>query len=90
MGRASDAPSGAESSGRHAPRGRPRARRLVDAAGPVVQFATKYFAWGWCQMIAEVVCSGWSWKPSETLTPMRPTSSRSATFALSSRSGQAG
>ncbi len=52
--------------------------------------ATKYFAWGWWQMIASVVCSGWSWKPSETSTPMREASRSSATLALSIRSGHAG
>ena len=56
------------------------------------QRATKYLALGWWRMIAEVVCSGWYWKPVSSLTsmPMRPASSSSATFSLSSRSGQAG
>jgi hypothetical protein len=59
---------------------------------PSRQRATKYLAWGWWQMSAEVVCSGWYWKPvsSDTSTPMRSASSSSATFSLSSRSGQAG
>ena len=52
--------------------------------------ATKYLAWGWWQTIAVVVCSGSSWKPSLTSTPMRPPSRSSTTLALSSRSGQAG
>ena len=43
-------------------------------------------------MIADVVCSGWYWYDvsSLALTPMRSASSNSATFWLSSRSGQAG
>ncbi len=54
--------------------------------------ATKYLARGWWQMSAEVVCSGWYWKPVSSLTsmPMRDASSSSATFSLSSRSGHAG
>ncbi len=56
------------------------------------QRATKYLARGWWQMSAEVVCSGWYWKPVSSLTsmPMREASSSSATFSLSSRSGHAG
>ncbi len=52
--------------------------------------ATKYLAWGWWQMMAVVDCSGWSWNPSETSTPMRSAPSSSTTLALSSSSGQAG
>ena len=52
--------------------------------------ATKYLAWGWWQMRADVVCSGTYWKSSLTSTPMRSASSSSATLRLSSRSGQAG
>jgi len=52
--------------------------------------ATKYFALGWWQMMAEVVCSGTYWKSSLTATPMRSASRRSATLRLSSKSGQAG
>lgn len=61
--------------------------------GPSVRpQATKYLAWGWWQMSAEVVCSGWYCQPvsSLTCTPMRPAPSSVATVALSSRSGQAG
>ena len=67
-------------------------RRPAIAVGrgrPVPQ-ATKYLAWGWWQMMAVVDCSGWSWKPSLTSTPMRSAPSSSTTLALSSRSGQAG
>ena len=52
--------------------------------------ATKYFACGWWQMMAVVDCSGWSWNPSLTSTPMRSAPSRSTTLALSSSLGQAG
>ena len=52
--------------------------------------ATKYLASGWWQMMASVVCSGFSWNPSLTVTPMRSPPSSSTTFALSVRSGQAG
>ena len=52
--------------------------------------ATKYLALGWWQMMAVVDCSGWSWNPSLTSTPMRSASSIRTTVALSSRSGQAG
>lgn len=52
--------------------------------------ATKYLALGWWQMMAVVDCSGWSWNPSLTSTPMRSPSSIRTTVALSSRSGQAG
>ena len=58
-----------------------------DAGG---YLAMKYLARGWWQMRADVVCSGWNWKSSLTSTPMRSTSSSSATLALSSRSGHAG
>ena len=53
-------------------------------------YATKYFASGWWQMMASVVCSGCSWNPSLTVTPMRSPPSSSTTLALSVRSGQAG
>ena len=62
------------------------------ARRPDLERATKYLAWGWWQMIAEVVCSGWYCQPVSSLTsmPMRPASRSAATVALSSRSGQAG
>src|SRR5262245_8644429 len=50
----------------------------------------KYLASGWWTTMADVDCSGWSWNSSDTVTPMRPISSSSATFTWSSRSGQAG
>ena len=59
-------------------------------AGPRRHHATKYLASGWWQMMASVVCSGSSWKPSLTVTPMRSPPSSSTTLALSVRSGQAG
>ena len=57
-------------------------RRPSIAVGPLGRYprvlpscrtaqATKYLAWGWWQMMASVVCSGCSWNPSETVTPMR-------------------
>ena len=58
--------------------------------GAVPQPRMKYLASGWWTTMAEVDCSGWSWNSSETVTPMRPISSSSATFTWSSRSGQAG
>ena len=75
--------------------GRGRTRRLARRSllSPTVgtaDQATKYLAWGWLQMMASVVCSGWSWKPSLTVTPMRSPPRSSTTLALSSRSGQAG
>ena len=65
---------------------------LGGAPAPVVQRAMKYFACGWWQMIAEVVCSGWYCHPvsSDTSMPRRAASSRWATVALSSSSGHAG
>jgi len=61
-------------------------------AGMPHYLAMKYLARGWWQMIAEVVCSGWYCQPvsSPTEIPIRAASSKSATRALSSRSGQAG
>ena len=61
----------------------------VGGLGGPVQ-ATKYLASGWWQMMASVVCSGFSWNPSVTVTPMRSPPSNSTTLALSERSGQAG
>ena len=58
--------------------------------GPCHAHATKYLASGWWQMMASVVCSGLSWNPSLTVTPMRSPPSSSTTLALSVRSGQAG
>ena len=58
--------------------------------GPAGPHATKYLASGWWQMMASVVCSGFSWNPSVTVTPMRSPPSSSTTLALSVRSGQAG
>jgi hypothetical protein len=52
--------------------------------------AMKYLAFGWWQMMAVVDCSGWSWNPSLTSTPMRSAPSSWTTLALSSRAGQAG
>jgi hypothetical protein len=52
--------------------------------------AAKYFASGWCAMIADVDCSGVSWNSSDSSTPMRPHSSRSCTLLWSSTSGHAG
>ena len=52
--------------------------------------AMKYLASGWGTMIAEVLCSGSSWNSSVSFTPMRWSSSRSSSFAWSSRSGHAG
>jgi hypothetical protein len=62
----------------------------VPGPGQPVGQATKYLAWGWWQMMAVVDCSGWSWKPSLTSTPMRSAPSSSTTLALSSSRGQAG
>ena len=66
-----------------------RATLIRSTARPDGQ-ATKYFAWGWWHTIASVVCSGCSWNPSETVTPIRSASSSAATVALSVRSGHAG
>ena len=50
----------------------------------------KYFAAGWWQMTADVLCSGTSWNSSLSETPMREASSNSSSFVWSSRFGQAG
>src|SRR4029077_18380320 len=75
----------------HVPTGRllTGERRVL---GRCRQRATKYLARGWWQIRAEVVCSGWYWKPvsSDTSSPMRSPPSRSHTVTLSSRSGHAG
>ena len=47
------------------------------------------FASGWWMTMASVDCSGWSWNSSESSTPIRPGSRRSAILARSSRLGQA-
>ena len=81
---------------RHARSTRPHpARAPATLAGPARSgprrpHATKYLASGWWQMMASVVCSGLSWNPSLTVTPMRSPPSSSTTLALSVRSGQAG
>ena len=64
-----------------------RSRGAPTGADP---HATKYLASGWWQMMASVVCSGFSWKPSLTVTPMRSPPSSSTTLALSSDPGRPG
>ena len=59
-------------------------------ASPREPQAMKYLAFGWWQMMAVVDCSGWSWNPSLTSTPIRSAPSSSTTLALSSNAGQAG
>ena len=62
--------------------------------GPAGQLfaAMKYLAFGWWQMIAAVVCSGWNCQDDASLTsmPIRSAPTSSAHLALSSRSGHAG
>jgi len=83
---------GAPMAGAHRPRTRPLDARTARTVPPPDGQATKYLAWGWWQMMAEVVCSGWYWKPvsAPTSTPIRDASSSEATVRLSSRAGQAG
>lgn len=57
---------------------------------PVHQRATKYFAAGRWQMMANVDCSGSSWYSSPSFTPIRPISTKSPTFSWSSWFGHAG
>ncbi len=57
---------------------------------PVHYRALKYRASGWYVMSAVVVCSGSSWNPSLSVTPMRPASRSLNNGAWSSRFGQAG
>ena len=73
----------------HRVRAPPTSTRAA-ARAPARSHATKYLASGWWQMMASVVCSGFSWNPSLTVTPMRSPPSSSTTLALSARSGQAG
>jgi probable F420-dependent oxidoreductase len=69
----------------------PKARRAAAVGSPMGrQRMTKYFASGWWQTIADVDCSGSSWNSSVSVTPMRSSSSSSATCCWSSRSGHAG
>jgi hypothetical protein len=49
----------------------------------------KYFAAGWWQTTADVLCSGSSWNSSLSVTPIRDASSSSSSFVWSSRFGQA-
>lgn len=55
-----------------------------------VTLTLKYFAAGWWQMIAEVLCSGTSWNSSLSATPMREASSSGNSRDWSSMFGQAG
>jgi len=72
-------------------RGRRGRRSQIRAgSGPRRRQAMKYLAFGWWQMMAVVDCSGCSWNPSLTSTPMRSAPSSSTTLALSSSAGQAG
>jgi hypothetical protein len=61
-------------------------RILVAPAHP----ALKYFASGWCTMIADVDCSGCSWNSSLRLTPIRSGRSSSTSPVWYSTSGHAG
>jgi hypothetical protein len=55
-----------------------------------ITLTLKYFAAGWWQMIAEVLCSGTSWNSSLSATPMREASSSGSSRDWSSIFGQAG
>ncbi len=76
----------------HAGPGTPRTEVRNRGHSGVVWRTTKYLAWGWWQMMAAVVCSGWNCHDdsSSTSTPMRSAPTSSAHLALSSRSGHAG